>query len=267
MANRLEYSNTAMTNQDLRGVVPAIFAQEAHESRSDNYAFVPTIDVVEALQNEGFRPFLATQTKSKKRPNHTKHMLRFRHDSLMSVQVGEFLPEVILINSHDGSARFTLFSGVCRLACLNGMLISIGADESFSIRHNKNVVQGVLDASFEIIARVGEIASRVDDMKSITLDRVSLNKFADDAAVLKFKDRPITIEPQQLLVPRREQDTSKDLWTTMNVIQENLMRGGVVGKSTTNQRTTTRDIRDIDENMRINSGLWRLAQGMMPQAA
>ena len=71
-----------LDNEALYRHVPSIFAREAHDSRSDRYVYVPTIDIVEGLRREGWFPFFAVQSAPRdgSRHGHAKHMLRLRRD-------------------------------------------------------------------------------------------------------------------------------------------------------------------------------------------
>ncbi|NWO11391.1 hypothetical protein HLV40_13405 [Chromohalobacter salexigens] len=51
-----------LTHDQLHRTAPAIFAQEPDAGVSDRYGFVPTINVVDALQAEGWYPVRAQQT-------------------------------------------------------------------------------------------------------------------------------------------------------------------------------------------------------------
>ena len=51
-----------LDNEALYRHVPSIFANEAHDSRSQRYVYVPTIDIVEGLRREGWCPFFAVQS-------------------------------------------------------------------------------------------------------------------------------------------------------------------------------------------------------------
>ena len=58
----------------------------------------------------------------------------------------------------------------------------------------------------------------------------------------------------------------QSLWQTFNVIQENLIRGGLDGRRQTAdgriRRSRTRPINGIDQNVGLNRALWTLAEGM-----
>ncbi len=52
-----------LTHEELIRHVPSIFGEDRHTSRSERYAYIPTITVLENLQREGFQPFFACQTR------------------------------------------------------------------------------------------------------------------------------------------------------------------------------------------------------------
>ncbi|SQS54882.1 CP4-57 prophage protein [Escherichia coli] len=68
LASRFGYANQIrrdrpLTREELMQVVPSVFGEEKHTSRSENYTWNPTITVLESLQREGFQPFFACQTR------------------------------------------------------------------------------------------------------------------------------------------------------------------------------------------------------------
>ena len=97
-------------------------------------------------------------------------------------------------------------------------------------------------------------------MRHLQLDTEQQVEFANKAALIKFQDKPLTIDPMKLMVPRREVDHAPDLWTVFNVVQENLIKGGIAGQTATTRRMTTRSIVNLDENIRINRDMWNLAE-------
>ena len=60
LASRFGYANQIrrdrpLTREELMQVVPSVFGEEKHTSRSENYTWIPTITVLESLQREGFQ--------------------------------------------------------------------------------------------------------------------------------------------------------------------------------------------------------------------
>ncbi len=52
-----------LTREELFRVVPSVFSEDKHESRSERYTYIPTISLLDSLQREGFQPFFACQTR------------------------------------------------------------------------------------------------------------------------------------------------------------------------------------------------------------
>ena len=67
-----------------------------------------------------------------------------------------------------------------------------------------------------------------------------------------------------LLNPRRYGDGAKDLWTTLNCVQENTIRGGQRDPSRRRPNgywmPKSRAIRGIDEDMKLNKALREMAE-------
>ena len=108
-------SETPLADEQMRAAAPSIFALGKHESRSERYTYIPTIEVLRGLRKEGFEPFMVAQGQSRVegKADFTKHMIRMRHAGHVSTKPEA--NEIILINSHDGASSYQLLSGVFRL--------------------------------------------------------------------------------------------------------------------------------------------------------
>ena len=78
----------------------------------------------------------------------------------------------------------------------------------------------------------------------------------------------VAITPDRLLEAHRYQDNGKDLWTTFNVTQENVLKGGLRGVQLNPEtgrrirRVSTREVKGIDSDVRLNRALWTLGEHM-----
>ncbi|RHW53846.1 DUF945 domain-containing protein, partial [Cronobacter sakazakii] len=138
-----------LTNDELMAYVPSVFSTDKHESRSDRYTYIPTITLLDSLQREGFQPFFACQTRvrDQSKREHTKHMLRLRRVGQIT---GKQVPEIILLNSHDGSSSYQMLPGLFRAVCQNGLICG----ESFGevrVPHKGNVVEKVIEGAYEVL--------------------------------------------------------------------------------------------------------------------
>ena len=59
------------------------------------------------------------------------------------------------------------------------------------------------------------------------------------------------------------EDVGSDLWTCLNKVQENLLRGGLSHRTASGRRTRTRAISSIAEDVRINGRVWDLAEEVL----
>lgn len=255
----------ALSNEQLQRVAPSIFATQPWGEVSDKYSFVPTIGVVDEMRSAGFMPVKAMQSRSRiaDKREFTKHVIRFRHQDYLQRAVGDELPEIVLVNSHDRSSGFQLSAGVFRLVCSNGMVVKSASFDDISVRHSGDVAGLVVEGSARIIDQMPEIMDNMQRMKGIVLSQPERELYAKAALELRYPssdDNSAPIVPGSLLHVRRFEDRKDDLWTTFNVVQENFIRGGVRGRSVSGRRMSTRPIASVSEDIRLNKALWVLTE-------
>lgn len=269
--NRARRQDVALTDDVLRQRAPSIFALEAWQNMSAKYRFVPTIDVVNKMRDEGFVPMSAMQgrTRIPGKSAFTRHMIRFRRiqDVEAMDKVGAECLEICVANAHDGTSSYQVDAGVFRLVCLNGMMVSAGDLQCIRSRHSgaADLPAQVIDASFEIIEQAPAIMGAIADMRATKLDSATQEAFA--TAALELRESPLVVSPRHALQPRRPEDRNepngqRDLWRTFNVVQEHIIRGGVPAYNANNRRMHTRAVTSVGEDIRLNRALWRLADEM-----
>lgn len=254
-------SHLPLTDEQLRTVVPSIYADTAHESRSDRYAHIPTRVVLTALRKEGFQPFMATQAlvRDDSRQGFAKHMLRLRHAS--QIEADDAANEIILLNSHDGSSSYQMLAGCFRYVCQNGMVCG-DQYHDIRVRHCGQVVDNVIEGAYQVLANFDRISAAKADMSALRLSEVEQQAFAHAALPLRFSETDAKPTEQAVLRRRRSADVGDDLWTTFNVVQENLLKGGLPRLNQQGKVTRTRQINGIDGDVRLNKALWTLAEAM-----
>lgn len=265
--------NEALTDEQMILSAPSVFATAPHEKVSDRYGYLPTIDVVNAMRSEGWFPVDATQknVRDLSRKTLTKHLVRFRRLG-DDIRVGDSVVELLLTNSHDRSSAFVLHAGIFRMACANGIVIADNTFQKLSVRHGKNVVGDIIEGSYSVINEVPQITKQVEEMQSIQLVRTEQELFANFAFGYSqggFDPKMISTEKEisnQVLRPKRVEDRSNDLWTTYNVIQEKIIKGGIrtvkINKKGLFKNNTTRKVTSINKDIKLNQVLWEMAQEM-----
>lgn len=266
-------ANRALTEQEIRTAAPSVFADAAHDSRSSRYAYIPTADILAGLQREGFEVFSARQAKTRieERADHTKHLLRLRHRSQIerTAGAGDSVPEILLLNSHDGSSSYQMMGGVFRFICANGMVVPDGICQTVKVQHSGKVQDRVTAGAFEVLDGLTRVIDSRDDMRALTLNDGEQRAFAHAAAMLRFdpaEGEGVPVTPDQVNRARRMDDRAPDLWTTFNRVQENVVRGGLRGETRDAngrvQLRRTREVTGIDQDVKLNRALWTLAEEM-----
>lgn len=258
-----------ISEDEMRIYAPSIFAETAHHSRSERFVPVPTIEMVRALGKEGWAPVMAGQSiaRLEDKQNFTKHMVRFRRADRDLATHGSVV-ELVLRNGNDGTSAYKLDAGIFRIACLNGLVAKSSDYGGINVRHSGRAVDKVIEGSYDVLQNAERVLSAPQDWSQIKLSREEQQAFAGSAHLIRF-DRDengnaqtgVTVD--QLLVPRRYEDRLSDLWTTFNIVQENAVRGGITAQAEgSSRRSTTREVRGVDQNVKLNMALWALTEQM-----
>jgi hypothetical protein len=134
----------ALSLDAVRQRAPAVFASSAHERMSAKYTFIPTERVLSGLMQAGFVPVDARQTRARSASLlHTRHVVRLRR-RFETVQLKDSVPEVVFLNTHDGTSAYQLRMGIFRVVCTNGLIVSRGAFPAYCVPHRGNVVDEVI---------------------------------------------------------------------------------------------------------------------------
>jgi hypothetical protein len=250
----------SLSLDDVQQRAPAVFAPSAHVRTSPKYTFIPTERVLSGLMSAGFVPVAARQARTRRgSPLHARHVVRLRR-RFETVQLRDAIPEIVFLNSHDGTSAYQLRMGVFRVVCLNGLIVSQGAFPAYRVSHRGDVVDEVVSGALEVSERFGSLAAQVERMERRPMPRDEQIRLAERALAVRYPEAAQSgMQPSQLLTCRRVQDTGDDLWSVFNRVQENLLVGGLSRWSVSGRLTRTRRITSIREDVRLNGRLWDLA--------
>lgn len=274
------YTNTArfdtgraMSETEMRKIAPSIFAMNAHESRSERFKPIPTIEVLRGLMKEGFMPVGAKQSFSRTegKADFTKHLIRLRRiDDGKIYNVGDTVCEILLKNANDGTSAYELMAGLFRVRCLNSLVTQTGTIDAIKVRHSGDVQHKVIEGTYRVLNEAERTLAAPQDWSSLRLKPEEQAILAEAAHVIRFghSDGETTtpIKPDQLLIPRRSDDRADDLWTVWNVVQENTIKGGLRGVGRDEfgrpRRTKSRPVNGIDQDIKLNKALWIIGEKM-----
>jgi hypothetical protein len=150
--------------------------------------------------------------------------------------------------------------GIFRVVCTNGLIVSRSAFPTQRVAHRGNIVEEVVIGALQMTERFESLATQIEQMEHLKLPKDEQMGFAERALELRYpKGIESGLEPAQLLTARRSEDVGDDLWRVTNRIQENLLRGGLMRRTTKGRLIRMRSITAIAQDVRINSGIWDIA--------
>lgn len=257
----------ALSHDQLRQSAPAIFAERPSVKMSDRYQFIPTLDVIKYLGDKDIVPVQASQVRARTAENSivSKHLMRFAHQATLADTSAKNRVELVMVNSHNGMSTYQFSLGVFRLVCSNGLVVKSADFGEAKIRHTgdaKDEVYHIADSFMDMIANV---SGRISVMENKILTNSQALQLASAASKIRWPLHNTPVNPSLLLQSRRPEDAANDLWTVFNVVQENLVRGGMSGQSFSNPAKSrkVRALRNIDMVYNVNKALWEAAEGYL----
>ena len=224
--------------------------------------YIPTLDVVEMLQNEGFQLKGVAEHRGKNKKV-SSHYLDLHHpDFKMYDRKGniESLFTVKLSNSTNGNTAMKIQPGAFRYVCINNMMHRDYAEAN--IKHNEAGYSKLPQIINQLTNQAEKYLDSFRNFKNVILTAEQANALARDAYRIKFGGdyeidradyvsslRASQIDPKreekvlQLLKVNRIEDEGDDLWTVFNRIQENL----------------TGNVTNMKEDIKLNQQLFTLA--------
>lgn len=196
---------------------------------------------------------------------HGKHLIRLQHEAF-SFKDSSVIPEIVIRNSNNGKSSFEIMLGLYRLVCANGLVVG-STYSSYKVKHLGNALEQVKIAMQNIQSQAIAVQSQIDKMRRVILAPNQIELFALKISEQLVPKNAFNVQHRDLLEVRRGADSGQDLWTVLNVIQENALRRGVkyqlhelTERGLEIRNNKTREIKGIDRNILINKAIWSTAE-------
>lgn len=229
---------------------------------SDKYRLAKTSEIVKRIEGLGFTmdKFVAMKVRKKERQGFQKHRAIFTSPELKATSDG--VPQLLLTNSHDGTSSVVLQLGFFRYVCSNGLVVGSNIIEPVRVRHSGNDFDDRLIVAINhIVAQAHKLTESIDKMKSKVLTGSEIASFQREALQKRLG---ADVKIDSFFIPtHRTEDNAQDLFTVMNVVQENLIRGGARVRVEQDGKTkdkTVRRVNSLVSQTEINTMLWDLAE-------
>jgi hypothetical protein len=268
MSNRTKTHYTNSLN-DLMSFAPAIANETIHESCSEKYSLVSTRRVADRLITSGWELIGGKQGGSRIEgmQNFTRHSvllsLPHLHDKELDVR-----PYISFQNAHAGRGSAQTRVGLYRGACANELMFGALVEVKFRARHTGNAEESVMDAIGLVACRMPEVLQQAREWSKFDTTLEQRVELADAGLTARFgEDRAKWAVNLDAVIHnvRRDEDTGRDLWTSLNVIQENILRPFKKGEinESTGKRNVFRSVSAVETLARINTALVRKAEDII----
>jgi hypothetical protein len=207
--------------------------------------YIPTLDVVTKLQDEGWQLSGVAEQRGKNRKTSNNYVQLQHPDFAIKNNKGkdEAYTSITISNSCNGLQPLQMSLGMFRQVCSNGMIRFDEHAESQTIKHTEINSRDLDRFVISMNSKANTLLTEVNEMKHRGLSIKDMRKLAIEAARLRY-DNLDKINIDNLFAVNRVEDESNDLWTVFNRIQENL----------------THDVSNMNENIRLNQQLFSLVE-------
>jgi hypothetical protein len=213
--------------------------------------YIPTLDVVQKLQNEGWTIQGVDEARAKNRKIVSNYVQMQHPDFSVKNNKGkdEAIASLTLSNSCSGNKPLQLDLGMYRQVCSNGA-IRFEDTELSKIQHTKVNIRDLDLFIFGLSTKSNKLIEEINAMKDKNMSYDEIKSFAYNAAKLRFNEDDNRFDIDALLKVNRVEDEGNDVWTVFNRIQENL----------------THDVKNKEEDIWLNKQLFNLVNEEMVYA-
>lgn len=238
---------------------PTVAQSEPFHKMSKKYGFVPTTRPIKILMDAGWNPTAVSEARSRNQKGYQKHLIRFSNENLVSK---EGRPEIVMINSHQGSTSFVLMMGYYRFVCANGLIVG-STFESYKIRHLGYMDEKVDTVISNIMSNTDRLFGQIETFREMKVD-ISFQQ--NYIKTVSEKNKINLKSTDEFLSQRRIEDGTiqdRTVWQTMNLTQEKLINGIYDLVDVNNKKRKARKINGIDRIIKINKDCWDVAENLI----
>lgn len=241
-----------------------LLEQTSSLGMSEKYKVVTTKDVLDVFQSKGFEvtSMKAVKVRNEDADGYQKHLIRLTHPDFANV-LKDARPEIVVVNSYDGSTSLSMFLGAYRFICANGLMVGTGFGGQ-SVRHVGDVNQRTIDGIDKLVASIPKMVHNIEMLQIKTPSAAAVNEYLIRATDLVLPETGSLLEDVNIesYIGRRE-DAALDAYTVFNVIQERAVQGGLFFRHAKGGVSRTRPIKSITRTVDVNRSLWDMANEIL----
>jgi hypothetical protein len=157
----------SLSLEQVRERAPAVFAPAAHARTSQKYTFIQTERVLVGLMGARFAPVEARHAHTPgSRACITPATCFVCVAGMKTVQLRDAVPEIVFLNSHDGTSAYELRTGIFPVVCTNELIVSRGAFPGVCVAHRGDIVDEVVTGALRISEQFENLTGQVERMEA-----------------------------------------------------------------------------------------------------
>lgn len=257
---------------ELKERVPSAFTRKrAPHIGTNDYVIVDTIKMLQFLEQKGWRPVRAYQTRSKADKNigFERHFIRLRNPDLF---IGpreniEAVPEILLVNSYGCRCSFKLFAALTRVSTGGEFVFDhdamprvVGVHNASHYEEHDKKGRGMGDPKiakilngaeiFKMADQMPTIVNVVNRMKALNTSRVDQRDLAHEAIAARWDYQWPKTGWEELIKPTPDNE-SNDLWSVFNRVHTKTIQGGWAGSGGKAIKPLVEPNRELKTNSRL----------------
>lgn len=230
---------------------------------SNRYKETDDVGLVEKLNELGWfiTSYKQVKPQDPTRGDFKTYMAVYQNFNVPEIP-GEGRVTLVQTNSKDGTQVLKLSMGFDRYVSDLHMIVNTDLFKPLEYKH-KGLLPTELNSIIadEALKQIEKVGERVEEMKKVTLTQEQAVDFAQKAAGLRFLDQAYTVKPEDLLGVTRPQDAGMSLWKVLCRVHEALIASPkLLIANPEGKLRKARAIEHIGRELKINKGLWTLAE-------
>jgi hypothetical protein len=254
-------SNLAISNSFVQN--------QTHATKSERFIPIQPLDIAQRLENYGFHlvDLKSGLARNPDRADFQNTIARYRHADAFKIQSGgrELYMDLVFKVPHLYGA-IQCFVGTFRQVCSNGLTVGTKFVTG-RVGHTGNALNQLELLIPTMVSQHDQLVDTIREMQARNVTPSELAQLASGVASIRLADTEnvTKVFAQDLLHVRRGEDRQSDLFTVINVIQENVIRHGLRYQTTNTNEQGIVNIRNNNarpvkesslKSIDLNASIW-----------
>lgn len=225
----------------------SFFQDQKHVSKTDRFVAIQPSQIESVLKDNGFNLVHLKMGKARleDRANHQTTIARYRSPDALKIN-GLNMDLVFKVPHLYGALE--AFLGTFRQVCSNGLTVGSKFYQCPKIRHTGDALTQLNQMIPVLVSKHYELAENIRAMQAREVNGSQVADFIRDVTQLRLgtNDKIVSVNYEDLMKVRRQDDNGRDAFSVLNVVQENVMRYGLRYKTETIDDQGRKSIRNMN---------------------